>query len=126
MFLDAHETGLSATLTEGDATHPFAFDRPDKKSRVILRSIAIGGVGCEFRSGVRHYIIMDHLDKYVLHYQKGSIRTDWIKMRHQDVDAKMVWWKGKSNPAEYPLTVWSQLKLVQPSLDHSSSDQIFH
>eukprot|EP00112_Aurelia_sp_Birch-Aquarium-sp1_P021838 Seg5974.1 transcript_id=Seg5974.1/GoldUCD/mRNA.D3Y31 product="Retrovirus-related Pol polyprotein from transposon 17.6" protein_id=Seg5974.1/GoldUCD/D3Y31 len=48
-------------------------------------------------------VITDHkpLVSIFSNARKGSVRTDRIKLRHQDIKYKVIWKEGKVNPADY-------------------------
>lgn len=116
LFVDAHQTGISAILAQGKTTEdcrPVAFasrstrDEEQRYPQIDLEALAVDFALRRFR----HYLVggpeakvhTDHkpLVSIFSNARKGSIRTDRIKMRHQDISYKVVYKPGKHNPADY-------------------------
>ena len=114
--VDASQSGLSAILTQQDkdgkkqivavssrATTPVEARYP----QLDLEALAIDFGLRRFRfyivGGPSTTIITDHkpLESIFKNIRKGSIRTDRIKLRHQDVDYMVKWEKGEDNIADY-------------------------
>lgn len=116
IFVDAHRTGLCAILAQGhniDDSSPVAcasrtttnveqrYPQLDLESLAVdfglrrFRHYIAGGPGVE--------IITDHkpLVSIFASTRIGSIRTDRIKLRHQDITFKVSWRRGKENPADF-------------------------
>ena len=115
IWVDAHVTGLSAILIQVDkgnrqvvsvasrATTPTESRYP----QIDLESLAV-----DF--GLRRYrfyvvgapevkVVTDHkpLCSIFKNIRKGSIRSERIKLRHQDIAYQVVYEKGEKNPADY-------------------------
>ena len=68
-------------------------------------------------------VITDHkpLQRIFKNLRKGSIHTERIKLRHQDIDYEVKWEKGIDNPADYlsrhatPLSMISEEELEETS-----------
>lgn len=115
IFVDAHTSGISAILTQGRdiKRYPVAFasraTRPEEQRypQLDLEAMAVDFALRRFRNfiagGPEVQIVTDHkpLVSIFKNSRKGSIRTDRIKLRHQDLPYKVVWEPGKSNPADY-------------------------
>ena len=114
--VDAHRSGLSAILQQGDsienakpvyiasrATTPVEAKYP----QLDLEALAIDYALRRFRfylvGGPKVEVITDHkpLVSIFSNLRSGSIRTDRIKLRHQDIDFQVTWRKGKDNPADF-------------------------
>ena len=116
LFCDAHKTGLSAIISQGttvDNSRPISF--PNRTTTPIERRYAqldleALSVDCALR-GFRNYLIGGpevevYTDNKPLisifsSTRKGSVRTDRIKLLHQDVNYNVLWRAGKDNPADY-------------------------
>ena len=114
--VDAHRSGLSAILMQGDtldeakpvacasrATTPVEQRYP----QLDLEALAVDFGLRRFRyycvGGPTVTIITDHKPLLGVfgNTRHGSIRSDRIKLRHQDVRFKLVWMKGSTNPADF-------------------------
>ena len=117
VFVDAHQTGISAILTQGktmEQSRPVAYasrattPTETRYPQLDLEALAIDYALRRYRfylagSPEDTTIITDHkpLEAIFRNRRSGSIRTDRIKMRHQDIRYHVVWRDGKSNPADY-------------------------
>ena len=116
IWVDAHRTGLSAVLMQGESKEdakPIAFasrsTSPAEKRypQLDLEALSIDFALRRFRyylvGGPTVQITTDHkpLVSIFANRRKGSIRTDRIKLRHQDVRYEVSWKKGAVNPADY-------------------------
>ena len=116
IYVDAHKSGLSATLLQGktlDTAHPVAFssratsDVESRYPQLDLEALAIDFGLRRYRQyiagGPKIDIITDHkpLVSIFSNTRKGSIRTDRIKLRHQDISYTVIWRKGTQNPSDY-------------------------
>ena len=117
IFVDAHRTGLSAILTQGkdvDHTKPVAFasratkDVERRYPQLDREALAIDFALRRYRNYLvgapqPQIIITDHkpLVSIFANSRHGSVRSDRIKLRHQDINYKVVWKKGILNPADY-------------------------
>ena len=117
VFVDAHRTGLGATLSQGDSlkeSKPVAFaSRTTNAKEPDYPQLDLEALGVDFSlRRFRQYlvgspddvtVVTDHkpLCSIFNGNKKGSIRTERIKMRHQDIPAKLVYRKGKLNNTDY-------------------------
>jgi hypothetical protein len=116
IFVDAHQTGISAILSQGESiesSRPVAFASRATTSvesrypQLDLEALAIDYGLRRFRfylvGGPETATITDHkpLEAIFRNNRSGSIRTERIKLRHQDIRYKVTWRDGKSNPADY-------------------------
>ena len=116
VFADAHRSGLSAVFCQGEnmqSALPVAYasrattDVESRYPQLDLEAMAIDFALRRFRlyfaGGPEVTIITDHkpLEAIFRNSRSGSIRTERIKMRHQDTRFSVVWRDGKSNPADY-------------------------
>ena len=116
IFVDAHKTGLSAILAQGTtaedsqivtcasrATTPIERQYP----HLDLEALSIDFALRRFRQYVvgspEVQIMTDHrpLVSIFKSTRRGSVRTDRIKLRHQDVNYKVIYQKGSKNSADY-------------------------
>ena len=116
IFVDAHRSGLSAILAQGTdgggnqvvacasrATTPVERRYP----QIDLESMAIDFALRRYRQflvgGPKATVITDHkpLVSIFASTRKGSIRTERIQLRHQDVPYKVEWRAGHNNPADF-------------------------
>ena len=114
--VDAHRSGLSAILMQGDtledakpvacasrATTPVEQRYPQLDLEALavdfgLRRFRYYIVGCPTVTVVTDHKPLLGVFKNTRH---GSIRSDRIKLRHQDVRYKLIWIKGSANPADF-------------------------
>ena len=117
IFVDAHKTGISAILAQGkdtDSCKPVAFasratkDEERRYPQLDLEALAIDFGLRRFRLYVVgapeiNTVVTDHkpLISIFSNTRTGSTRTDRIKLRHQDINYKVIWKNGKDNPADY-------------------------
>ena len=116
IFVDAHRTGLSAILTQGETMEtakPVAFASrattqiESRYPQLDLEALAIDFGMRRFRlhlvGAPESLIITDHkpLEAIFKNKRQGSIRSERIKLRHQDIRYRVVWRDGKHNPADY-------------------------
>ena len=116
IHVDAHRSGLSALLIQVDrqgekhmvgvasrATTPVETRYP----QIDLESLAVDFGLRRYRfyvaGGPQVTIVTDHkpLGSIFKNLRKGSIRSERIKLRHQDIDYVVVWQKGTTNAADY-------------------------
>ena len=116
IFVDAHRTGLSAILTQGqsiDKTKAVAL--ASRATTVVERKYAqldLEALAVDF--GLRrfqHYliggppttIVTDHqpLESLWKTNRRLSLRLERIQLRHQHINYTIQWKKGKDNPADY-------------------------
>ena len=117
IFVDAHRTDLSAILTQGkdiENTKPVAFasratkDVERRYPQLDREALAIDFALRRYRNYLvgapePQIIITDHkpLVSIFAHRRHGSVRSDRIKLRHQDINYKVVWKRGITNPADF-------------------------
>ena len=116
IFVDAHKTGIAAILAQGkneEDAKPVSYasrattDVERRYPQIDLEALAVD-------YGLRRYrfflvgspeitVCTDHkpLEAVFNNNRKGSIRTERIKLRHQDIRYKVIWKKGKNNQADY-------------------------
>ena len=116
IWVDAHRTGISAILMQGDdkdSAKPIAFaSRTTTQAEKRYPQLDLEALSVDF--GLRRFrfyivggptvgIVTDHkpLVSIFANKRKGSIRTTRIKLRHQDVNYLVMWKKGCNNPADY-------------------------
>ena len=113
--VDAHQSGLSALLVQeanGEKRIVGVASRATTAVEARYPQIDLEALAVDF--GLRRYrfyiaggpkvsIITDHkpLRSIFKNIRKGSIRTERIKLRHQDIDYEVKWEKGIDNPADY-------------------------
>ena len=117
IFTDAHVTGLGAILYQGktfENLKPVAIasrctNKAEKNyAQIDLEAMAIDFALRRFRSYLvgspnKTVIITDHSPLISIFNGKrsGSIRTERIKLRHQDIRFIADYQKGQNNPADY-------------------------
>ena len=116
IYVDAHKTGLSAVLKQGrdeEESRPVAVasrattDTETRYPQLDLEALAIDFALRRFRfyiaGGPQIKIITDHkpLEAIFGNKRTGSIRTERIRLRHQDLNYLVKWEKGEENCADY-------------------------
>lgn len=116
LFTDAHITGISAIISQGKdpaTAKPIAFASRSttpverRYAQLDLEALSVDFALRRFRNylvgGPTVQIFTDHkpLISIFANRRKGSVRTDRIKLRHQDISYQVVWLPGKKNPADY-------------------------
>lgn len=117
VFTDAHITGLGAMLAQGEDIHtakPVAFaSRTTSPAESRYPQLDLEAMGLDF--GLRRFrnylvgspgtikVITDHkpLCPIFNDNRAGSIRTERIRMRHQDINYTVLYQKGKLNQSDY-------------------------
>ena len=114
--VDAHRSGLSAILMQGDTVEdakPVACASrsttpvEQRYPQLDLEALAVDYGLRRFRyycvGGPLTTIITDHkpLLGVFNSTRQGSIRSDRIKLRHQDIRFQLSWMKGSRNPADF-------------------------
>lgn len=116
IFTDAHITGLGAMLAQGDdvsSAKPVAFaSRTTNKAEANYPQIDLEAMGLDF--GLRRFrnylvgapsvkLVTDHKPLLPIFNgnRKGSIRSEKIKMRHQDINFEVIYQKGKVNQTDF-------------------------
>ena len=116
IMVDAHKTGISAILAQGPtiqtakivscasrATSPVERRYP----QLDLEALAVDFGLRRFRQyvvgGPQVTVVTDHkpLVSIFRDTRRGSVRTDRIKLRHQDVNYSVVFQRGKDNIADF-------------------------
>ena len=116
IMVDAHKSGISAILTQGQSIEtalPVAYasrattavERRYPQLDIEALSVDYGLRRFRFylAGGPEVKVVTDHkpLESIFRNSRSGSIRTERIKLRHQDIKYQVVWRKGKENPADY-------------------------
>ena len=117
IFTDAHVTGIGAMLAQGETAmtaKPVAFaSRTTSKAEANYPQIDLEAMGLDF--GMRRFrkyivgapenikLVTDHkpLCSIFNGRRTGSIRTEKIKMRHQDVRFEVIFQEGKLNQTDF-------------------------
>ena len=117
VFVDAHETGLSAILAQGESpenARPVALaSRSTSLAERNYPQIDLEASSMDF--GLRRFreylvgspitvtVVTDHKPLLSIFNgrRRGSIRTQRIKLNHQDIPYSLVYRKGKTNIADY-------------------------
>ena len=117
IFTDAHITGFGAMLAQGESikdAKPVAFaSRTTHGAEPRYPQLDLEAMGVDF--GLRRFrnylvgspnvntVVTDHkpLCSIFNGNREGSIRTERIRMRHQDVQYHVVYQKGKLNQIDY-------------------------
>ena len=113
--VDASQNGLSALLVQerdggkrivgvaSRATTPVEQRYPQIDLEALAVDFGLRRYRFYIAGGPRVLIITDHkpLRSIFCNLRKGSIRTERIKLRHQDIDYEVKWEKGIDNPADY-------------------------
>ena len=116
IFVDAAKQGLSAVISQGldvQNTNVVAFASrtttavEQRYPQIDLEAMAVDFGLRRFREycvgGKNIHVVTDHKPLQPIFENKrlGSIRIDRTKLRHQDIDYKVIWQPGKNNPADY-------------------------
>jgi hypothetical protein len=117
IFTDAHTTGLGVMLAQGDtpqSARPIAIaSRTTNKAEQRYPQIDLEALGIDFAlRRFRNYILGSPTDIQVITdhkplcsifngNRKGSIRTERIKLRHQDIRFTVIYQCGKVNQSDY-------------------------
>ena len=113
--VDAHQSGLSALLVQESkegkrivgvasrATTPVEARYPQIDLEALAVDFGLRRYRFYIAGGPKVSVITDHkpLRSIFKNLRKGSIRTERIKLRHQDIDYEVKWEKGIDNPADY-------------------------
>ena len=115
LVVDASQSGLSALLVQGtqnDKKIVAVASRATSSTEARYPQLDLEALAIDF--GLRRFryyiaggpkvtVITDHkpLESIFKNIRSGSIRTERIKLRHQDLDYKVKWEKGDSNAADY-------------------------
>ena len=133
IFTDAHQTGLGAILCQGtcrEDARPVAFaSRCTRKNypQLDLEAMGIDYALRRFRNylvGAPHdtVIVTDHHPLLSIFNGKrsGSIRTERIKMRHQDIRFHLEYQKASDNCADFMsrhTKTWETIPKIEKSND---------
>jgi hypothetical protein len=117
MFTDAHKTGLGVMLAQGDSVEnarPVAIasratnDSKQRYPQIDLEALGIDFALRRFRnyivgSPTKIQVITDHqpLCSIFNGKRQGSIRTERVKLRHQDIRFTVAYRRGKINQSDY-------------------------
>ena len=117
IFTDAHHSGLSAILSQGsdkDTVKPVAFaSRCTSKAEKNYAPLDLEAMVVDFAlKRFRSYLVGAPNDTIIVtdHHpllrvfngkRNGLIRTERIKLRHQDIRSSLHYKKGITNPADY-------------------------
>ena len=116
VVVDAHRSGLSALLMQGDtletakmvacasrATTPVERRYPQLDLEALAIDFGLRRYRYHCVGGPRVKVVTDHkpLVGVFRNSRRGSIRSENIKLRHQDVDYVVEFCKGEKNPADY-------------------------
>lgn len=117
IFTDAHKTGVGAMLAQGDSVEnarPVTIaSRTTNSSEKRYPQIDLEALGIDFAlrrfrnyivgSPTKIQVITDHQPLCAIFNGKrqGSIRTERIKLRHQDIRFTVTYQKGKINQSDY-------------------------
>ena len=115
IFVDAHQTGFSAILTQGSCIEDtsamavalrITIETEKEYSQLDLETTAVDFGLRQFH----HLLVGGPQVKVVTHQQplvslwnskrKLSSRIERILLRHQDVNHQLIWQKGKGNPTD--------------------------
>ena len=135
--VDAHSSGLSAILMQGECVadaKPIAFaSRTTTDAECRYPQLDLEALSVDF--GLRRFryyvvgapcvkIVTDHkpLVSIFANKRKGSIRTDRIKLRHQDIRYEVVWRKGSDNPSDYLSRHATPLKNLPTAVQNESNE----
>ena len=117
VFVDAHKTGLAAILAQGssieDAKPVAVASRTTNNAEKHYAQLDLEGLSVDY--GLRRFreylvgsplvvrVVTDHkpLVPIFNSRRKGSVRTQRIKLRHQDVPYSLEYRKGKLNQSDY-------------------------
>jgi hypothetical protein len=113
--VDAHQSGLSALLVQEEdgvkqivgVASRATTQVETRYPQIDLEALAVDFGLRRFRfyiaGGPKISVITDHkpLISIFKNLRKGSIRTERIKLRHQDINYEVKWEKGINNPADY-------------------------
>lgn len=138
IFTDAHKSGLGAMLAQGSSiedAHPVAVaSRTTNKAEQRYPQIDLEAMGIDFAlRRFRNYlvgspdqieIITDHkpLRNIFNGNRKGSVRTERVKLRHQDIRFHVTYQKGKINQADYLSRHGKPIEKLTPEEQNEAED----
>ena len=138
IFTDAHVSGLGAMLAQGEdisSAKPVAFaSRTTNKAESNYPQLDLEAMGLDF--GLRMFrkyvvgapgivnVVTDHkpLCGIFNGNRSGSIRTEKIKMRHQDVRYEVIFQKGKLNQTDFVSRRGKPLSKISKEEQDESND----
>ena len=135
--VDAHRSGLSAILMQGDSIEeakPVACASrsttpvEQRYPQLDLEALAVDFGLRRFRyycvGGPLVTIVTDHkpLLGVFNSTRQGSIRSDRIKLRHQDIRFQLRWMKGSHNPADFMSRRGTPLSKLSKSLKAETTE----
>ena len=127
IIVDAHRSGLSAILAQGDSVEQAKMISCASRAttpverryhQLDLEALAVDFGLRRFRQyivgGPQVVVVTDHkpLVSIFRETRRGSVRTDRIKLRHQDVSYKVIFRPGRENMADFlsrHATPWNDL-----------------
>ena len=116
IHVDAHQTGMSAILLQGNdeehlhvvslasrATTPVESRYPQLDLEALAVDFGLRRFRFYIAGGPQVIVLTDHkpLQAIFKNTRLGSIRTERIKLRHQDLNYIVIWEKGELNIADY-------------------------
>ena len=109
ILVDAHQTGIPPYSPKGKISFASraTTDVERRYPQLDLEALAIDYGLRRFRfylvGAPEVVIVTDHkpLEAIFKSSRTGSIRTERIKLRHQDIRYRVLWEKGTDNPADY-------------------------
>ena len=117
LLVDAHRTGISAILAQGQSPETARMVTCASRATTTVErnypQLDLEALAIDFAlRRFRHYVVgdpkvvtvvTDHkpLVSIFRNTRRGSVRTDRIKLRHQDVNYTVVYQKGGSNRADF-------------------------
>ena len=137
LFVDAHVTGLSAILAQergpgeyspiscaSRATTGIERRYPQLDLEALSIDFALRRYRQYLAGGPTCSVYTDHkpLVSIFGSARKGSIRTERIMLRHQDLDYRVVWKSGKENPADFLSRHASPLESVPQEWQEESTE----
>ena len=138
IFTDAHVTGLGATLAQGetqDTANPVAVaSRATTETESRYPQLDLEAMGVDFAlRRFRNYIVgsptsitvvTDHQPLVPIFNGKrtGSIRTERIKLRHQDIPFHLKYQKGKANQTDFLSRRGKPIKDLTPSEEAETTE----
>ena len=134
--VDAHISGISAILKQVEdgvqhivamasrATTPTEARYPQLDLEALAVDYGLRRYRFYIAGGPKTTIITDHkpLESIFKDRRSGSIRTERIKMRHQDMNYTVIWEKGEENDADYLSRHATPLKHIPVAERKETSD----
>ena len=139
VITDGHKTGLGTILAQGDtlkSSKPVAVasrttnDSEKHYPQIDLEAISVDFALRRFRkyligSPTAVTVITDHkpLLPVLKGKRSGSIRTESIKVNHQDIPYNLHYQKGRQNQSDFLSRYAKQLNLLSPSQQYEAEEQ---